>query len=216
MLKNKTESEIIESQLVEKLVIRNMKNHFSNVQSIHKYLDLFHRVEFRCEDFGASLSSLLELPISIFNNQEKDFFLRFLNTFLEKCSISFILRDPSNLGHIDLALTGFWNMKKIAIPLWILDDTLIGFEIIQAKGQYQIIDSLPLYWKTPVTQQTSKELARSETKEITVLDANVFCGNTIYLKIKQKSIMIANINPFDDLKFFERIASAVIPEIDDD
>ena len=196
-----------------------MKNHYSNVQSIHKYLDLLHRpwhVEFRIEDVGASLSSLLELPISIFNHQTKDFFLGFLNAFLEKCSISFILRDPSNFCYIDLALTGFWNKNEIAIPLWILDDILIGFEIIQAEGQYQIIDSFPLYWKIPVTQQTSKELARSETKEIFVLDADVFCGNTIYLKIEQNSIMIANINPFDDLKFFERIASAIIPEIDEE
>ncbi|MHA1946986.1 MAG: hypothetical protein ACXAC6_13495 [Candidatus Hodarchaeales archaeon] len=196
-----------------------MKNHYSIVQSIHKYLDLFHRpwyVEFGCEDFGASLSSLLELPISILNTQEKDFFLGFLNTFLEKCSISFILRDPSNLCHIDLALTGFWNKNKIAIPLWILDESLIGFEIIQAEGQYQIIDSFPLYWKTPVTQQTSKGLARAETKELIALDTDIFCGNTIYFRIEQNSIMIASTNPQDDLKFFERIASAVIPEIDDD
>ena len=166
-----------------------MKNHYSNVQSIHKYLNLFHRpwyVEFSCEDFGASLSSLLELPISIFNDQEKDFFLGFLNTFLEKCSISFILRDPSNLGHIDLALTGFWNMKKIAIPLWILNETLVGFEIIQDEGHYQILDSFPLYWKTPVSHQTTGGYTRSETNEKIVLDTDIFCGNTIYLKIKQK------------------------------
>ncbi|MHA1541753.1 MAG: hypothetical protein ACTSQH_02110 [Candidatus Hodarchaeales archaeon] len=196
-----------------------MKNHYSNVQSIHKYLNLFHRpwyVEFSCEDFGASLSSLLELPISIFNDQEKDFFLGFLNTFLEKCSISFILRDPSNLGHIDLALTGFWNMKKIAIPLWILNETLVGFEIIQDESHYQILDSFPLYWKTPVSHQTTGGYTRSETNEKIVLDTDIFCGNTIYLKIKQKNIMISNINPQDDLQFFKRIASAVIPEIDDD
>jgi hypothetical protein len=113
-------------------------------------------------------------------------------------------------------LTGFWNTKKIAIPLWILNDTLIGFEIIQAESQYQIIDSFPLYWKTPVSQQISKELARSETNEFFVLDTDIFCGDTIYLKIERKSIMIANKNPQDDLKFFERIASTVIPEIDDE
>ena len=196
-----------------------MKNHYSNVQSIHKYLNLFHRpwyVEFSCEDFGASLSSLLELPISIFNHQTKDFFLRFLDTFLQKCRISFILRDPCNLCYIDLALTGFWNLKKIAIPLWILNDTLIGFEIIQGEGQYQILDSFPLYWQTPVTQQTTEILTGPEKKEILILEDDVFCGNSIYLKIEQKSIMIANINPYDDLKFFERIASAVIPEIDEE
>lgn len=196
-----------------------MKNHYSNVQSIHKYLNLFHRpwyVEFMYEDVGASLTSLLELPISIYNHQAKDFFLRFLDTFLQKCCISFILRDPCNLCYIDLALTGFWNLKKIAIPLWILNDTLIGFEIIQGEGLFQILDSFPLYWQTPVTQQTTEILTGPETKETIVLEDDVFCGNSIYLKIEQNSIMIANTNPQDDLKFFERIASAIIPEIDDD
>jgi hypothetical protein len=172
-------------------------------------------VEFSCEDFGASLSSLLELPISIFNHQAKDFFLGFLDTFLQKCSISFILRDSSNPCHIDLALTGFWNKEKIAIPLWILNDTLIGFEIILGEG-HQILDSFPLYWQTPVTQQTTEILTGPETKENIVLEDDAFCGNSIYLKIEQKVIMIVNINPYDDLKFFERIASAVIPEIDEE
>ena len=138
-----------------------MKNHYSNVQSIHNYLDLFHRpwyVEFGCEDFGASLSSLLELPISIYNHQAKGFFLKFLDIFLRKCSISFILRNPSTSCYIDLALTGFWNMKEIAIPLWILDDTLIGFETIQEEGQFTVLDSFPLYWQTAITQQPNKML----------------------------------------------------------
>ncbi len=214
-----TETEIIENQLVKKKVIREMRKQFSKVQSIHKYLNLFHRpwyVEFGCEDFGASLSLLLELPISIFNNQAKDFFLGFLDTFLQKCSISFILRDPSNLCYIDLALTGFWNSKKIAIPLWILNDTLIGFEIIQDEDRYQILDSFPLFWQTPVTQQTTEILIGPEIMENIVLDDDVFCGNSIYLKIEQKLIMIADIHPSDDLKFFEKIASAVIPEIDNE
>ena len=196
-----------------------MKNHYSKVQSIHKYLNLFYRpwyVELGCEDFGASISSLLELPISIYNDQAKEFFLVFLEDFLHKCAISFILKDPSNLCYVDLAFTGFWNMKRIAIPLWILNDTLIGFDIIQDEGQFQILDSFPLHWQTQVTQQTSKIHDRSETGEKIVLDVDIFCGKTIYLKIEQHSIMITNINPLDDLKFFERIASAFIPEIDND
>ncbi len=193
-----------------------MRNHYSKTESIHNYLDLIHRpwvVEFGCKDFGASLSSLLELPISVYNNQAKDFFLAFIDILLHKCSISFILRDPD---HIDLAITGYWKMKKIAIPLWILNDTLIGFEIIPDEGQFKILDSFPLHWQTPVLQQTSKIVTRSEVNKLFVLDNDFFCGDTIYLKIEKCEIMIANINPSDDLKFFERIASAVIPEIDDD
>ncbi|MCK4847917.1 MAG: hypothetical protein KAT16_02720, partial [Candidatus Heimdallarchaeota archaeon] len=103
-----------------------MKNHYSRTQSIHNYLDLHHRpwfVELEVKDFGASISSLLDLPISVYNTQAKDFFLAFIDEFLKKCSISFVLRD---IGHIDLAITGYWKMKRIAIPLWIMNDTLIG------------------------------------------------------------------------------------------
>jgi hypothetical protein len=96
-----------------------------------------------------------------------------------------------------------------------LNDTLIGFEIILGEG-HQILDSFPLYWQTPVTQQTTEILTGPETKENIVLEDDAFCGNSIYLKIEQKVIMIVNINPYDDLKFFERIASAVIPEIDEE
>jgi len=211
-----TETEIIESQLVEKKVIREMRNAYSKTQSIHNYLDLFHRpwhVEFEVKDFGASISSLFELPISVYNNQAKDFFLAFIDKVLHKCSISFILRDP---GHIDLAITGYWKMNKIAIPLWIMNDTLIGFEIIPEDSQYQILDSFPLHWTNPVIQQTSNIVPRSETNEKIILDSDIFCGDTIYLKIEQNIIMIANIDALNDLKFFERIASVVIPEIDDE
>jgi len=165
------------------------------------------------QDFGASISSLLQLPISVYTNQAKDFFLAFIDSVLRECSISFILRD---LGHIDLAITGFWKMKEIAIPLWIMNDTLIGFEIISGEGHYQILDSFPLHWENPVTPHTSKIVTRFETTEKFVLDDDIFCGDTIYLKIDRENIIIANIKPFDDLKFFERIASAVIPEIDDE
>ena len=193
-----------------------MRNHYSKTQSIHSYLDLLHRpwyVEFGCEDFGASLSSLLELPISVYNNQAKDFFLAFIDKVLHKCSISFILREP---GHIDLAITGYWKKKKIAIPLWIMNDTLIGFEVIPEEHQYKILDSFPLHWKNPVIQQTSYFVTKSETTEKIVLDNDIFCADTIYLKIEKNYLMIANIDFSNDLKFFERIASVVIPEIDDD
>ena len=193
-----------------------MRNHYSNTQSIHSYLDLLHRpwyVEFGCEDFGASLSSLLELPISVYNNQAKDFFLAFLDKVLQKCSISFILRDP---GHIDLAITGYWKKKKIAIPLWIMNNTLIGFEVISEEHQFKILDSFTLHWKNPIIQQTNKIVTKTETNINFVLENDIFCGDMIYLKIEGSRLMIANKDRSDDLKFFERIASAVIPEIDDD
>jgi hypothetical protein len=193
-----------------------MRYHYSKTQSIQNYLELLHRpwiVEFGSEDFGASITSLLELPISIYNSQSKEFFLAFLDNILRNCSISFIQRDS---GHIDLAITGCWNNKKIAFPLWIMNDTLIGFEIISEEGQHQILDSFPLHWRTPVIQQTSINISKSETCENFVLENEIFCGDTIYLKIDEESIMIADINPIDDIKFFERIASTVIPEIDDD
>ena len=122
-----------------------LKNQSS--QSIHDYMDFPHRiwtVEFEISDFGASLTSLLELPLQIYILDSKSFFWSFMKQFLQNCQISFILRKYDSADDcIELALIGFWETKQIAIPLWILNENLLGFEIITLN--FTILDSETLF-----------------------------------------------------------------------
>ncbi|MCK4848510.1 MAG: hypothetical protein KAT16_05780, partial [Candidatus Heimdallarchaeota archaeon] len=97
-----------------------------------------------------------------------------------------------------------------------MNDTLIGFEIIPEEAGYQILDSFLLHWQTPVIKQPGRFVTRSEINEKIIIDNDIFCGDKIYLKIDVTNIRIVNINLINDLEFFERIVSAVIPEIDDE
>ena len=193
-----------------------MKKDCLKTQSIHNYLELLHRqwyVELDVRDFRASISSLLQLPIPVYDNQARDFFLTFLNNLLLKCSICFIQRET---GHIDLALIGNWNTQQLAIPLWIINDELMGFDFLPINEKYEILDSFPLIWKNPIEEITTNPQTRTIKTESFVIDNDLFISNTVNLRIEMNSIVIANTNPIDELKFFERIASTIIPEIDDE
>ena len=72
-----------------------------------------------------------------------------MNSFLQKCAISFILRKPnledSKFDRIELALLGYWEKRQYAIPLWIMKDLLLGFDVI-SDDHFEILDSEPLTW----------------------------------------------------------------------
>ena len=180
-------------------------------QSIRDYLNLdLHSwlVEFDVSDFGASLSTLFELPLAVYLSQAKDFFWNFLSHFFTDCSISFILRTDQDI--VDLALLGRWKNQNLAIPLWIMNDTLIGFEILPSVN-YSVIDSYPLNFESPFTQISQD----TKNVKVSVLNDELHDGNMVYLKIINNSLILSDYQQIDELAFFERIASMVIPEIDE-
>ncbi|MHA1994596.1 MAG: hypothetical protein ACW97Z_08660 [Candidatus Hodarchaeales archaeon] len=181
------------------------------IHSIRDYLKLdLHSwmVEFDVSDFGASLSTLFELPLPIYLSQAKDFFWKFIIHFFQDCSISFIQRDHQD--SINLALIGHWKNKKLAIPLWIMNDTLIGFEILP-DGIYSVLDSFSLNFESPFNHLTPN----AKNKDFLVFDNEVYYGNTLYLKIINDSLILSDFHQIDELAFFKRIASTVLPEIDE-
>ncbi len=194
------------------LKMRTMK-HSSKVvatRSIRDYLNLDLNpwlVEFDVLDFSASLSSLFELPLPVYMIQAKEFFWKFIASFFSTCSIAFIQRIHQDM--VDLALLGHWNNEQLAIPLWIMNDTLIGFEILSYRN-YSVIDSSLLKFKPSFHQTHNK----SHKKDHYVMDNELFNGNRLYLKIINNSLLISDYNHIDDLAFFERIASTIIPELD--
>ncbi|MHA1976692.1 MAG: hypothetical protein ACW98F_03275 [Candidatus Hodarchaeales archaeon] len=181
-------------------------------QSIRDYLKLeLHSwmVEFDACDFGASLSALFELPHSVYLSQAKDFFWKFLTHFFEECSISFIRRIHQNT--VDLALLGLWKDQKLAIPLWIMNDTLIGFEIL-TSAHYRVLDSFSLNFNSPFNSISHDK----NNKKLIDLDNEVYYGDTLYFKIINDSLLLSDHQQINELAFFERIASTIIPEIDKD
>ncbi len=197
-----------------------MSTHKKTNVTIQDYLELFDKawmVEFDVNDFGASLSALLELPIQIYSSQAHDFFLKFIDELLRSASISFVKRKLkiSDKMNIELALVGNWNNIQLAIPLWILNDVLFGFEII-SEEEYEILDSFQLKWIYSDFCRNRQQ--RISDKEIcfSTLSNSLFNKNTIYFGIHHSTISIANHNFSSELAFFERIANTFIPEIDDD
>ncbi|MFX1282543.1 MAG: hypothetical protein ACFFB5_02775 [Promethearchaeota archaeon] len=186
-------------------------------QSINDYLDLEQRewiVEFEIGDFGASFANLFELPAKIYRIQSKNCFWNFLKVFLQDGEISFILRkyDPndSNSDRVELALLGSFENKQFAIPLWIMKDLLLGFEIIPSKG-YIILNSKPLMWSP--THLTDFNSSHNKESGLIVLSDDFFQGQKIYFKLKRGQIMPTRY--FNELEFFDRIARTKIPEIDE-
>lgn len=189
--------------------------------SIHDYLGLGHQtktwfLEFEVGDFEASIAKLLQLPQEIYQSRKKTFFLAFMNSFLQSCEVSFILRKPSlddpKFDRIELALLGSWEEKQHAIPLWTLKDILLGFEVISSE-KFEILDSEPLTWlhqKTPTSKH--KHFPPSEP-DLVILDDNFFQGEKIYFKLEGGTISVSRY--FNELEFFDRIARASIPEIDE-
>ena len=196
----------------------NIMKHKNTNITIQDYLELFHKswmVEFDVSDFGASLSALFELPLQIYASQAKDFFLRFINELLRKASISFIQRKSkiTAKNSINLALVGYWNQAQFAIPLWILDDVLFGFEILSEQN-YKILDSFRLEYLSFDSSIINQYDVLDKEIYFSSLSNSLFNKNTIYFEIHQASISIANNLYSSELAFFERIANTIIPEID--
>ncbi|MHA1941915.1 MAG: hypothetical protein ACW97P_09330 [Candidatus Hodarchaeales archaeon] len=201
----------------------NMSNHKKSnlaIHSIQDYLKLFHKawmVEFDVRDFGASVSTLYELPLQIYASQAQDFFLVFINIFLNNASISFIQKKGSiiepNKINIDLAIVGYWNNEQYAIPLWILEETLFGFEIISGDN-YEIRDSFQLEWTSFNSHLSCQHWVSDEEIQFSTLSNSLFNKNAIYFEINKSKISIANHQYSSELAFFEKIANTMIPEID--
>ena len=144
-------------------------------QSINDYLDLRHRiwfVELEIGDFGASVANLLELPQEIYDLRIKENFWAFLRLFLQNCEISFIFRpfylNNSNPDRVELALLGYWENKQFAIPLWIMKDLLLGFEIISSDN-FIILDSEPFNWSPPVSLEKEKIYSQYKNIDLVIL-----------------------------------------------
>ena len=191
-------------------------------KSIQEFLHLSERswfVEFDLSDFGASLCALFELPFSIYHSQGKAFFWTFVDQFLQRSAIGFILNNKLNNDlnqepKIDLAFIGHWENRELAIPLWIMSDILVGFEIL-SDGQYFVLDAFPLSWQSPFLPKLKNNSPKDDNAEIYVLNDKIFQEKTLYLKITGGNIFVSDFNRIDELKFFERIATTIIPEIDD-
>ncbi|MFX1516954.1 MAG: hypothetical protein ACFFC6_11625 [Promethearchaeota archaeon] len=187
-----------------------------NQKSIHEYLDLSHRAwfcEFSLPDFGPSVTKLLELPQEIYQTRQKVFFLAFMNSFLQRCAISFILRkynlEDSKFDRIELALLGYWEERQYAIPLWILKDLLLGFDVI-ADYYFEILDSEPLTW--PQRKNDNQKISLTESS-LAFLTDDFFQGEKVYFKLEGSSISVTRY--FNELELLDRIARAKIPEIDE-
>ncbi|MFW9905907.1 MAG: hypothetical protein ACFFFH_16415 [Candidatus Thorarchaeota archaeon] len=189
--------------------------------SIHDYLGLGYQaktwfLEFDVGDFKAPIAKLLQLPQEIYQSRKKTFFLAFMNSFLQTCEVSFILRKPRlddpKIDRIELALLGSWEGRQHAIPLWILKDLLLGFEVISSE-QYEILDSEPLTWLQQKTTTSKQKISLSLDPNLIILDDDFFQGEKIYFKLEDNTITISRY--FNEMEFFDRIARASIPEIDE-
>jgi hypothetical protein len=189
--------------------------------SIHDYLGLGHQskiwfMEFAISDFDASLSKLLELPQEIYQTRKRTFFLAFMNSFLQRCEIGFILRNlDSKVEQIELALLGYWEESYYAIPLWIMNDLLLGFEVIPYE-QFKILDSELLTWPQRKNDITNQKLSlRSTESNLIILDDDFFQrqNQKIYFKLQGSTINLSRY--FNELELFDRIARTKIPEIDE-
>jgi len=191
----------------------------SNQLSIHDYLDLPHKtwfVEFEISDFGASLPLILELPPKIYEQDNKMIFWSFSKEFLLKCKIGFILRKYTSHNDfhedIELALIGGWENNQIAIPLWILHDVLLGFEVITANT-YLVLDSESLQWNSPYSDRQSECDSQNKQCNVEMYDSELFQNRKLNFKINNGRISLSE--HYNELEFFERIAQAVIPELDE-
>ena len=187
-------------------------------RSINNYLNLSYRtwiIELEIGDFGASIANLLELPLKIYESNAKAHFWTFLQIFLRKCEIGFILKQSkgrfSSSDTINLALIGYWEDKRYAIPLWFLNELLLGFEIIHTD-ECSILDSEPLSCNLETNFYTNEISKLDKIPEILLFEDDLFQGKKIFLKINKGNISVSEY--FDELGFLERIAQTEIPEID--
>lgn len=186
--------------------------------SINDYLDLAHKawfMEFEVCDFGASITNLLELPLSIFEMNAKAHFWAFIKLFLQKCEIGFIFEHPKKelpgTDIINLALIGLWQGEQFAIPLWILKDLLIGFEVI-TPDTFTVLDSEPLSWVLPNLVNRESIQFRNNNVGVVLFGKDIFQGQKIFFRLDKRQISICEY--FNELEFFTRIAQTEIPELD--
>lgn len=192
-----------------------VKNNYQlNQQCINAFLELKQRVwfvELEIDDFGIKIANLLDLPQEVYEKNVKIHFWAFLRIFLRKSKIGFILNQSNICKNysFDLALIGKLDNNEYAIPLWIVNDQLLGFEIIESKN-YSIIDSELLRW-VPVVSR--KDDLKNEKTSLIMICEDIFLKNKIYLKIVQRTISVSNYS--NDHEFFNRIADTFIPELDE-
>ena len=187
-------------------------------ESIQEFLDLNQKiwiVEFDAVDFKSTLPQLFEIPESIFHQNAIEYLWTFLQEFLQNSSIAFILRSGCSVkdnlaSQVDLALVGYWDNYNYAIPLWTLQDLLLGFEIIEKKN-FVILDEEPLLF---IDRLNKNQLSFKDNKTYIIFEENVFRKEKIFLEINNKNIFITEY--FNELDFFERVARTSIPEIDKD
>ena len=123
---------------------RDEKN--ENQQSINAFLNLRHQtwfLELEKADFKTTIAGFLELPQEIYDSRAATFFWTFVKQFLLRCKIGFILR--SNPTRVALAILGYWQNKQFTIPLWKINDLLLGFKLISSEN-FIILDSEPIRW----------------------------------------------------------------------
>jgi hypothetical protein len=137
-----------------------------------------------------------------------------MKQFIQNCEISFILRkyNSSEEECIELALIGLWENQQIAIPLWILNEKLLGFEII-LPSKFSILDSEPLIWNSPSLRSNQTNFSQISEEKVTILAEDIFKNDKIFFKIYRNEISISE--HYNEVDFFERIASIIIPELDE-
>ncbi|WP_455463170.1 hypothetical protein [Candidatus Hodarchaeum mangrovi] len=186
--------------------------------SIQEFLDLNHKiwiVEFDSTDFISSLPQILEIPSKIFRQKAIEYLWTFLQKFLQNSTIAFILRSDDSTkdnlaSQVDLALIGYWNNKYYGIPLWIMQDLLLGFEIIEEE-KFIILDKESLFF---IDSSNDYKTSFNDNETLIIVEENIFKKQKMFLEINNKNILITEY--FNELDFFERIARTVIPEIDND
>jgi hypothetical protein len=178
-----------------------------NQQSVTNYLNLGHRiwfVELEKADFRTIITKILEIPQEIYDSKKTECFWAFLKPFLQTCEIGFIRR--SSPTRIELALLGYWQNKQYTIPLWMIRDLLLGFEIISTKD-FTILDSEPLSWSPFVK---SRDLNQGEKVEFLIQEEDLLYGNKIFLKIENSQINVSEYS--SAFNFFNRIAQTDFPD----
>jgi len=111
---------------------------------------------------------------------------------------------------VNLALIGQWEGKCYAIPLWILRDLLLGFEVI-ASELFTILDSEEIYW--PSIRFFNNSTQKKDCSYVVFLEEDIFHDQKVFLQLKKNQITLSKY--YDEIGFFELIARTKIPELDD-
>lgn len=176
------------------------------------HLDLRHhtwQLEMDVHDFDEDqIANILSLPITIFKNNQLEFFWNLLQQVLINCSLS-LIQKTSSISAPEMALVGTVNRKRVAIPLWILkESTLLGFEVL-SEDQFSEEKQTPLAW---VDAPIQISVPHTEPGILTV-SGDLFFGNKIFLTIQRDQISVAS-DLMTEMELFSRITQTEIPELD--